>query len=79
VTVRRDPGAVVAAAIFTGVATPRRCADVKAALRAALLRDGLAARPRFALARYNDPGVPPARRRNEVLIALEPGSFDLWK
>jgi hypothetical protein len=70
------PGGTWAAAVFTGVATPRRCKEVEDALRSALARDGLRARPGATLARYNDPGVKPARRRNEVLVELE--GFDLW-
>ncbi|KAI8464718.1 MAG: SOUL-domain-containing protein [Monoraphidium minutum] len=79
VALRSDPGGDFAAAVFSGVATPRACADAERALRDALLRDGLAPAAGWSLARYNDPGVPPARRRNEVLIRLEPGSFDLWR
>lgn len=78
VSLRLDPGGDFAAATFAGVATGTGCAAAEAALRAALLRDGLRPGGGYRLARYNDPSVPPALRRNEVLIALEPGSFDLW-
>lgn len=76
---REDPGGDYGAAIFGGVATPRAAREAEAALRAALERDGLRPAPGWRLARYNDPGVKPASRRNEVLIQLEPGSFDLWQ
>ncbi len=40
-------------------------------LREALLRQGLDPAPGYVLARYNEPTVPPAVRRNEVLIELK--------
>jgi hypothetical protein len=73
------PGGTFAAAVFNGVATPRRCKEVEGALRAALARDGLQPVGAVTLARYNDPGVKPERRRNEILLELTPGSFDLWR
>jgi hypothetical protein len=64
--------------MFSGVATPRRCAEVQRELLAALQADGLqvADPDAWALARYNDPSVRPQFRRNEVLMQLQ--DFDLW-
>jgi len=78
ISILQEPGGDFAAVVFNGVATPRACREAEEKLRAALLRDGLRPRAGYWLARYNDPGVKPAQRRNEVLVALEPGSFDLW-
>lgn len=36
-----------------------------------LIRDGLNPKPGYTLARYNEPTVLPAVRRNEVIIELQ--------
>ncbi|GBF94802.1 hypothetical protein Rsub_07974 [Raphidocelis subcapitata] len=77
VALRLEPGGAVAARAFGGAADPARCAAEERALRGALLRDGLRPAEGWSLARFNDPSTPGPLRRNEVLIALEPGSFDL--
>lgn len=76
---QQQPGGVYAAAVFSGVATPRRCAEVQQQLLGALQEAGLrVADPgSWVLARYNDPSVKPRFRRNEVLMKLE--GFDLWQ
>jgi DNA gyrase inhibitor GyrI len=71
------PGGYYAAAVFNGVATPSKSNEVEAQLRQQLQQEGLqAAGSEWLLARYNDPSVKPAFRRNEVLIPL--ADFDLW-
>eukprot|EP00955_Chlamydomonas_euryale_P093386 364783-Chlamydomonas_euryale.AAC.7 len=52
-------------------ALPSFSVQAERSLRDALLRDGLSPKRGYTLARYNDPTVPPAVRRNEVLIELE--------
>ncbi|GBF95132.1 hypothetical protein Rsub_07716 [Raphidocelis subcapitata] len=60
----------VAAARFSGLAFDWEVDSAERALRAALLRDGIAPAMGYRLARYNDPTVLPPFRRNEVLIDL---------
>lgn len=76
---QQQPGGVWAAALFNGVATPRKCAEVQQQLLAALQEAGLEVQDPAAwvLARYNDPSVKPRNRRNEILMQLK--SFDLWQ
>jgi len=78
VQLQQESGDIYAAAIFNGVATPRRCQEVQQQLLAALQEAGLQAADssKWTLARYNDPSVKPRFRRNEVLIKLK--MFDLW-
>lgn len=79
VQVVQQPGGIYAAAVFNGVATPRKCAEVQQQLLADLQEAGLDVQdPKaWVLARYNDPSVKPRFRRNEVLMKLK--SFDLWQ
>lgn len=79
VRLQQQPGGLYAAAVFNGVATPRRCAEMQQQLLDALHEAGLrVADPgAWVLARYNDPSVKPRFRRNEVLMKLE--GFDLWQ
>jgi hypothetical protein len=70
VTLRAVAPAYVAAARFPGLPFDWQVASAERALRAALLRDGLAPAVGYRLARYNDPTVLPPFRRNEVLIDL---------
>ena len=65
------PRRVVAAAAFAGIPSDADAAREAAALRSALLRDGLRPAEGFQLARYNDPSTPGPLRRNEVLIELQ--------
>lgn len=78
VQLQQQPGGIYAASIFSGVATPRKCAEVQRELLAALQEAGM--QPvddaAWTLARYNDPSVKPRFRRNEVLMQLR--DFDLW-
>eukprot|EP00775_Hariotina_reticulata_P003368 gene3368-3643_t len=78
VQLQQESGGVYAAAVFNGVATPRRCLEVQQQLLAALQVAGLqpADSSKWTLARYNDPSVKPRFRRNEVLIKLQ--NFDIW-
>lgn len=78
VQLQRRSGGIYAAALFSGVATPRRCLEVSSELLSAL--QGARLKPvnssSWMLARYNDPSVKPRFRRNEILVELQ--DFDLW-
>jgi len=67
---RAEAGYVCAAVKFTGWPLDHEVVREEKALRAALLADELSPQPGSALARYNEPSVPPPLRRNEVLIRL---------
>eukprot|EP00879_Flechtneria_rotunda_P020020 GHRR01021048.1.p2 GENE.GHRR01021048.1~~GHRR01021048.1.p2 ORF type:complete len:194 (+),score=67.76 GHRR01021048.1:955-1536(+) len=75
----QQSGGIYAAAMFNGVATPRKCAEVQQQLLTALQEAGLQPvdASLWTLARYNDPSVRPMFRRNEVLMHLK--DFDLWQ
>lgn len=79
VQLAQQQGGVYAAAVFNGVATPRKCAEVQQQLLSALREAGLEVRDPelWVLARYNDPSVKPRARRNEILMQLQ--GFDLWE
>jgi DNA gyrase inhibitor GyrI len=78
VQLQQRPGGIYAAAVFSGVATPRRCSEVSSELFTALQEARL--KPvdssSWMLARYNDPSVKPRFRRNEILVELQ--DFNLW-
>uniref|UniRef100_A0A383WAA1 SOUL heme-binding protein n=1 Tax=Tetradesmus obliquus TaxID=3088 RepID=A0A383WAA1_TETOB len=78
VQLQRRPGGIYAAAVFSGVATPRKCSEVSTQLLAALHETRLqpADSSSWMLARYNDPSVKPRFRRNEILVELR--DFNLW-
>lgn len=78
VQLQQQPGGIYAAALFNGVATPRKCTEVHRELLSALQEAGLQPvdSAAWTLARYNDPSVKPRFRRNEVLMRLK--DFDLW-
>jgi hypothetical protein len=78
VQLQRRPGGIYAAAVFNGVATPRRCSEVSSELFTALQEARLkpVSSSSWMLARYNDPSVKPRFRRNEILVELQ--DFDLW-
>jgi hypothetical protein len=78
VQLQQQPGGIYAAAVFNGVATPRKCGEVQQQLLAALLEAGVTVPDpdAWVLARYNDPSVKPRFRRNEILMQLQ--EFDLW-
>ncbi|GFR45973.1 hypothetical protein Agub_g7445 [Astrephomene gubernaculifera] len=75
IATRRQEGGFAAALTFPGWPLDFEVVRAERQLRDLLLRDGLlpapAPAPGYLLARYNDPGTPPALRRNEVLIQLE--------
>jgi SOUL heme-binding protein len=76
-------GGLYAAIRFAGDGTKLRDQKVKD-LRDLMARDGLRpvggdAAQEPLLLQYNDPSVKTPFRRNEVIAALERGSFELWE
>ena len=68
---KQEDGRTVAALSFPGIPLDWEVLAAERKLRGLLLVDGLQISDDYLLARYNEPFVPPALRRNEVLIELE--------
>jgi hypothetical protein len=85
VVVRVDDGGIFVVREFGGVATPAVVAAEASALRrdaaaaGFAIREGAGGSAPVRLARYNDPSVKPRFRRNEVMLPLDEGKFDLWR
>lgn len=62
---------------FAGLALEGDVEQEHKKLEKAMIVDGLVPGKEWVLARYNDPFVNPALRRNEILIPVESG-FSLW-
>jgi hypothetical protein len=71
VRIRAVPAGRVAAVRFAGYWTEAAFATQEAALRGFIGRAGLKAAGPPRLARYDSPFIPPAARRNEILIPVE--------
>jgi len=71
VTVKECPGGVFAALRFSGRASEEEAQEKQGELRRMLAADGYVAGDGFMTARYNDPSVQAAFRRNEVLVPVE--------
>jgi hypothetical protein len=70
ITVREEPGRVVAVYRYSGTWSERRYRDRLARLRAALARDGLEATGDPVWARFNSPFMIWFLRRNEIWLPL---------
>lgn len=70
-------GGLYAVSSFTGLALEADVDREFMKLKKAMLVDNLVPGEDWILARYNDPFVNPAIRRNEILIPIEDG-FSLW-
>lgn len=71
VQLKQEKGGYFGAVSFAGWPLDFEVVQQERKLREALLREGLNPEPGYVLARYNEPTVPPAVRRNEVLIELK--------
>lgn len=71
VVTKEQQGGYAAAVRFSGLAFDWEVREQERRLRVELERAGYRCRPGYRLARYNEPFVLPAFRRNEVLIDLE--------
>ena len=82
VSIQRQPERWVAAGLFGGHPSQGEIQRQQAFVRARARGEG--SRPEtdesWAFARYNDPRWPLGPfRRNEVLVPIDPASFDLWR
>jgi len=88
VSTRVVGGGLYAAVSFGGLALPDETREIELKLRDALSRDGIdvvdsttdnnSGDMHVLIARYNEPWSNPVTRKNEILIKLDEGSFQLW-
>lgn len=88
VSTRMVGGGLYAAVSFGGLALPDEAREIELKLRDALSRDGVVVVDKnniimngdkdVLIARYNEPWSNPVTRKNEILIKLDEGSFQLW-
>jgi hypothetical protein len=87
VSTRVVGGGLYAAVSFGGLALPDEAREIELKLRDALSRDGIdvvdsntdnSGDMDVLIARYNEPWSNPVTRKNEILIKLDEGSFQLW-
>ena len=74
----QETGGLYAAIRFPGIVDDSQLDSKQKELVALMTGDSLLPGDSYLLLRYNDPSVPAAFRRNEVLIPIV-GGFELWE